>query len=136
MFQEVEYSALFLTQANRKVLCFTWWLGFDNKWREEVTEVRVHLNSFLLVSGSIGSFGGRASNRQSSECNAMCLYTLFLHDPWLLSSPLLPTLRAFLARASRFHAMPVWPELRATMLSYNDSHVHLSLTPATLYGLP
>lgn len=81
MFQEVEYSALFLRQANRKVLGFTWWLGFDNKLREEVTEVRAHLNNFLRVSGSIGSFGGRASNRQSSECNAMRLYTLFLRDP-------------------------------------------------------
>lgn len=66
MFQEVQHSALFLKKANQNALCFTWSLGFDKKLREEVIEVRAHLNNFLQVSCYLGLFGDRASYRQVS----------------------------------------------------------------------
>lgn len=66
MFQEIELSALFLKHASRKVLCFAWWLGFDKNLREEVTELRAHLDNSLLASGYLGLSGGRISHRQVS----------------------------------------------------------------------
>lgn len=124
MFQEVQHSALFLKKANQNALCFTWSLGFDKKLREEVIEVRAHLNNFLQVSCYLGLFGDRASYRQVSWCHVSLGPTAAL--PLTAFKP--PSFHSWcpFSEVLLSHAMLLWPELRATMLFlHNGPPVHL-----------